>query len=80
MPRPFTKDHVIATTLIHMRGCIDNSIKKTFQRVPEFVEDPEKSKEVFITLTELHAMRKQINAMAPKDAQNDPDSVFPAAE
>lgn len=44
-----------------MRKSIEISIEKTFERINEFAGDPEKSKEVFLTLTHLHAIKKQLN-------------------
>jgi len=44
-----------------MQKCVDNSIRKTFDRVPDFMNDEVKSKEVFITLANLHAMKKDVN-------------------
>lgn len=53
--------YVLRTTAKHMRKSIDISIRKTFERVSEFADDPVKSKEVFQTLSNLHAMRKQLD-------------------
>ena len=44
-----------------MRKSIDISIRKTFERVPEFTSDQAKSQEVFKTLAQLHSMRKQLD-------------------
>lgn len=44
-----------------MRKSIDISIRKTFERLPEFVNDEQKSQEVFKTLGQLHNMRKQLD-------------------
>jgi len=59
--RPFSREYVLATTVSHMQKCVDNSIRKTFDRVPDFMNDEVKSKEVFITLANLHAMKKDVN-------------------
>jgi hypothetical protein len=59
--KPFSIGYVLRTTAKHMRKSIDISIRKTFERVPEFTEQPEKSKEVFRTLAHLHSMRKQLD-------------------
>jgi hypothetical protein len=59
--KPFSKGYVLRTTAKHMRKSIDISIRKTFERVPEFVEQPSKSTEVFETLSFLHNMRKQLD-------------------
>jgi hypothetical protein len=59
--RPFNMGYVLRTTAKHMRKSIDISIRKTFERVPEFVSNQEKSQEVFKTLAFLHTMRKQLD-------------------
>jgi hypothetical protein len=59
--KPFSMGYVLRTTAKHMRKSIDISIRKTFERVPEFSESPEKSDEVFRTLSYLHTMRKQLD-------------------
>lgn len=53
--------YVLRTTAKHMRKSIDISIRKTFERLPEFTGDTEKSQEVFKTLAHLHDMRKQLD-------------------
>lgn len=58
---PFSMGYVLRTTAKHMRKSIDISIRKTFERMPEFAEDPAKSTEVFRTLASLHTMRKQLD-------------------
>lgn len=59
--KPFNMSYVLKTTAKHMRKSIDISIRKTFERLPEFVNDPDKSKEVFTTLSLLHMMRKKLD-------------------
>lgn len=59
--KPFSMGYVLRTTAKHMRKDVDISIRKTFERVAEFAGNPEKSKEVFEALSQLHAMRKQID-------------------
>lgn len=59
--KPFSRGYVLRTTAKHMRKSIDISIRKTFERIHEFDSNPEKSREVFETLSELHAMRKQLD-------------------
>lgn len=59
--KPFSMSYVLRTTAKHMRRDIDISIRKTFDRVAEFADDIEKSREVFETLSALHAMRKQLD-------------------
>lgn len=58
---PFTMGYVLRTTAKHMRASIEISIRKTFNRIGEFADDPKKSQEIFITLTHLHNMRKQLD-------------------
>ena len=53
--------YVLRTTAKHMRKSIDISIRKTFERIKEFEGDQVKSQEVFQTLAQLHAMRKQLD-------------------
>jgi hypothetical protein len=69
--KPFSMGYVLRTTAKHMRKSIDISIRKTFERVAEFDGNQEKSAEVFKTLAQLHAMRKQID-----DFQNDHSDDF----
>jgi hypothetical protein len=59
--KPFNMGYVLRTTTKHMRKSIDISIRKTFERLPEFTDDQEKSVEVFKTLSFLHTMRKQLD-------------------
>ena len=59
--RPFSQGFILRTTAKHMRKSIDISIRKTFERVAEFADDQEKSREVFETLSVLHTMRKQLD-------------------
>jgi hypothetical protein len=56
--KPFSSQYVIHTTIKHMGKCIETSIKKTLDRLPEFANDPEKSQEVFKTLGHLQSMRQ----------------------
>lgn len=59
--RPYSMGYVLRTTAKHMRKSIDISIRKSFERIKEFEGDQEKSQEVFKTLAQLHAMRKQLD-------------------
>jgi len=59
--KPFSRGYVLRTTAKHMRKSVDISIRKTFERIAEFANDQEKSKEIFSTLSTLHSMRKQID-------------------
>lgn len=62
--------YVLRTTAKHMRKSIDISIRKTFERVPEFADHPEKSQEVFKTLAFLHTMRKQLDDFQASNSEN----------
>lgn len=59
--KPFSMEYVVRTTLKHMRKSVDTSIRKTFERIPEFTEDQTKSQEVFKTLAYLHTMKKSLD-------------------
>lgn len=59
--KPFSMGYVLRTTAKHMRKNVDISIRKTFERIAEFANNQEKSREVFEALSKLHAMRKQID-------------------
>ena len=59
--KPFTMAYVMRLTTKYMRQNIDVSIRKTFERVPEFANDRERSEEVFKTLAYLHALRKGLD-------------------
>jgi hypothetical protein len=68
--KPFSMGYVLRTTAKHMRKSIDISIRKTFERVPEFADDQAKSKEVFQTLAFLHTMRKQLDDFQSTHSEN----------
>jgi hypothetical protein len=53
-----------------MRKCVDISIRKTFERIGEFAEHPEISKEIFVTLSNLHQMRKQLDVFQNNNPEN----------
>jgi hypothetical protein len=67
---PFSMSYVLRTTAKHMRKSIDISIRKTFDRQHEFVDNPEKSTEVFKTLSVLHQMRKQLDEFQTANKEN----------
>jgi hypothetical protein len=58
--KPFDAGYVISVTVTNMLKAVNFSIQRTFDRIPEFAGDPEKSKELFLTLTRLHGLKKQI--------------------
>ena len=68
--KPFGKGYVLRTTAKHMRKSIDISIRKTFERVQDFDGDKEKSKEVFLTLSFLHTMRKMLDDFQQHNAEH----------
>ena len=68
--KPFSQAYVLRTTAKHMRKSIDISIRKTFERVSEFTDNQEKSKEVFLTLSLLHQMRKQLDDFQFENSDN----------
>ena len=68
--KPFSKGYVLRTTAKHMRKSIDISIRKTFERIPEFAENKEMSEEVFKTLSTLHQMRKQLDDFQHQNSED----------
>lgn len=68
--KPFNERFVIRVTLNNMRKAVDFSIQRTFARVSEFTDNPEKSTEVFRTLSTLHTMRNQIDKMCNTDSKS----------
>lgn len=67
--KPFTKAFVLRLTAKNMRRHIDVSIRKTFERVKDCAGDAVKSREVFETLSILHAMRKQLDDFQQQHSQ-----------
>ena len=61
MPKPFSKQYVLDLTTTNIRRSIERSILKTSGRVPEFVDDAEKTEEINATLVELNNMMDVIN-------------------
>jgi hypothetical protein len=59
--KPFSTGYVLRITTKHIRKAIDVSIRKTYDRIAEFDNNQAKSREVFITLSTLHAMRKTVD-------------------
>jgi len=57
---PFSMGYVLRVTSNHMQKSINISIQKTTNRIPEFMADEKRSKELLKTLAHLHAMRKQL--------------------
>ena len=67
--KPFSMGYVLRTTTKHMRKSVDISIRKTFDRMPEFIQDQNKSQEVFKTLAFLHTMRKQLDDLQLQNSE-----------
>ena len=59
--KPFDYDYVIRMTVRHMQRAVDLSIRKTFERVKDFENNPVKATEVFKTLSTLHIIRRQLD-------------------
>jgi hypothetical protein len=53
-----------------MQRCITTSIDKTFNRIPEFEGDVDKSTEIFKTLAMLHNMRNNLNRLLSNTGEN----------
>jgi hypothetical protein len=68
--KPFSQGYVLRTTAKHMRKSIDISIRKTFERIGDFADDQEKSKEIFLTLSVLHQMRKELDDFQLQNSTN----------
>jgi hypothetical protein len=68
--KPFSASYVLRTTTKHMRKSIDVSIRKTFERIPEFTEDADKSAEVFTTLMLLHSLRRDLDVFQKEHSQH----------
>lgn len=67
--KPFSKEYVIGVTLGHMKRCIDVSLDKVVNRLPEF-QDTEHSKEVFETLSELKRIKASLEAYESHKLEN----------
>ena len=59
--KPFSRAYVMQLTAKHCHFAVDTSIARTLARIAEFEGDIEKSKEVFDTLSALHALRETLN-------------------
>ena len=58
--KPFSAEYVLDTTVRKMRKAVDISISKTIERIPEFADNQEKSREIFKVLAQLHQIRKSL--------------------
>lgn len=54
--KPFNKFYVLRITSLHIKKAIDNSIRKTYDRLKDVA--PNKKQECFETLDVLHKIRK----------------------
>lgn len=54
--KPFNKFYVLRITSLHVKKAIDNSIRKTYERLKDIGAD--KKQECFETLDVLHQVRK----------------------
>jgi len=59
--KPFSREYVLRTTARHMAKAVDLSIEKTMARLPEFEGNADKGLEILKTLSDLKALRGQIN-------------------
>jgi hypothetical protein len=60
--KPFDMSFVLKITTRNMRRDLEISITKTYERIPEFADNREKSEEIFKTLTLLHGLSKKLQA------------------
>ncbi len=58
--KPFNMGYTLRKTIAHMYKSINISISNTFNRSKEFAGNPEKTDEIFKTLSFLHQMRKSL--------------------
>jgi hypothetical protein len=59
--KPFEIDWVLRLTIEKMVEAIEFSLEKATERLPEFIEDPEKSKEVIMTISTLQKLKDHIS-------------------
>ena len=67
--KPFSMGYVLRTTAKNMRKSIDISIRKTYERLLEFVNDEFKSKEIFMTPGFLHDIRKMLDIYQKQNSE-----------
>ena len=58
MKPPFSMSYVLAETYRHLHRSIDISVQKTLSRLADFEDEPEKVKEIMLTLTNLNRLSK----------------------
>jgi hypothetical protein len=67
--RPFDIEYVLKTTVTNMSKAVEVSISKTMARIGEFADNPEKSDEVFKTLTQLQTLKNSIVEFKSKNPE-----------
>jgi len=73
--KPFSRSYVMQLTAKHCMLAIDTSISRTLARIAEFENDPEKSKEVFSTLSSLHALRETLTGFQSENKSSFSDNT-----
>jgi len=68
--RPFTREYALSATFAHMRKDVDVTIRMASSRIGEYSGDEKVSREIFVTLTELHKIRKDLDRMQKELLQN----------
>jgi hypothetical protein len=63
MKARFDADFVMRVTMKRMKECVESSLHKTFNRIHEFEDCPEKAHEVFKALSKLHILRKHLETI-----------------
>ena len=63
MNKPFSQQYVLNETLKHISKSIGISTQKTIARLPEFINEPEMTKEVMSTLASLNQLSKLIDSI-----------------
>lgn len=61
--KPFSKEYVINITKRNIVRAIELSFKMSAERVQEFEGNHDKSHELFVTMSELQGMKKQVKAL-----------------
>lgn len=61
--KPFQREYALNATFMHMRKDIDVSIRMASARIGEYDGDEKVSREIFVTLAELHRIRKDLDRM-----------------
>lgn len=67
--KPFSSSYVVRETLRHMSKCVDISMEKVLTRMPEFKDDPDKTKEFMIAVTNLNRLKQLVNDVAENNSE-----------